>query len=236
MPGPTPYTYGGTTTTNPPPPEPWWKRAWDTFSNKVNNDPMFQNANFAPLTGPQVENYKTFGGGIKKAQETAKYMDYYNPQWGTQWLNNNPAMQITLGENRVGAMDALARRRALMEKYGLQLGPGLDVGILSPYGVLSGVGQDGDPMQDANIFNQIAYLQSSEPIRKQLGIETGPAGFAGGPGGGGGMAAAEPQQRRGGGGGGGEWGNSGYPQGKPKNYVGNQMPRWVNNLVAWRVG
>lgn len=221
--------------------KPWWQ----TVADKWNNDPIYGNATFTPMTGPIITN-NSAAEQYKAAQAAAELQARYGYSGAAaqkQWLANNPAMQITLGNQQLDAMSALERRRMLMEKYAgvqwdLPQPKGWQTGITGPYGIVSGVGLEGDPLQDLPIWRQIAYLPSSEPIRKVLGVYGGPTGYAGG-GGGGGGGEAQGQlkgKRGGGGGGGGDGGNMGYPpNGVYKNQRG-YLPQWANNLVAWRTG
>lgn len=248
-----PYTYGGSGTSgtrgsggaSAQPTTRSNKRSkspWEIYQEKLAADQLARDQALVTQQQPMIDDYKLMVAEKKAAEAAADVQARYGFGGAAaekQWLANNPAMNITLGGNRLDAMTALERRRALMEKFGnvmwdLPTNQGWQQGVTGPYGIVSGVGLEGDPLQDLPIWKQIAYLPSSEPIRKVLGVYTGPSGYAGGGGGGGagGGAASEMKGRRGGGGGYTE-GNSGYPkQGQYKQ--ADYLPRWANSLVAWR--
>ena len=126
-----PYGYGGSTTTTSgtrgaggasaqpgqkkqAQNKPWWQ----TVADKWNNDPIYGNATFTPMTGPIITN-NSAAEQYKAAQAAAELQARYGYSGAAaqkQWLANNPAMQITLGNQQLDAMSALERRRMLMEK------------------------------------------------------------------------------------------------------------------------
>lgn len=242
-PGDFPYTYGGTTSggkrTTTTPGGKGQKKSYEKPWYEA--DMLARDAALVERDAPMIAAFNELKAQKAQADAAAQMAPYkYGGAAEKQWLAQNPAMNITLGADRLATMSALERRRALMEQYGnvawnLPTNQGWQQGVTGPYGEISGVGLEGDPLQDLPIWKQIAYLPSSAGIRKTLGIYQGPSGYAGDGGGGGGYGTGYISTRGPGGRGGG--GGGGGAMGYPKNGIYKDqafLPRWANSLVAWR--